>query len=213
MSRVGRGSAVLLLTAVWLSAVGPVMAGEPTDLIRQTTDQVFKILEDPQFQAPARQAERQELLHKIANQVFDWQEVGRRALGVHWRERTPQEREEFVRLFKDLVEDTYISRLEASASEKRDVQYVGEQIDGPRAVVRTNVVTRRNTQVPIEYRLHQVNGRWLIYDVLIEGISLVNNYRSQFNQIIGSSSYSELIRKMKAREGAELTGTPERKVQ
>jgi phospholipid transport system substrate-binding protein len=213
MSGVRRGWTMLLLSAVWLSAVGRVMAGEPTDLIRQTTDQVFKILEDPQFQTPNKQSERQERLHKIADQVFDWQEVARRALGVHWRERNPQEREEFVKLFKDLVEATYISRLEASAQEKRDVQYLDEQVDGSRAVVKTIVLTRRNQQVPLEYRLHNANGRWLIYDVLIEGISLVNNYRSQFNQIITSSSYNELIRKMKAREGAELTGSPERKVQ
>jgi phospholipid transport system substrate-binding protein len=132
---------------------------------------------------------------------------------VHWRERTPQEQQEFVGLFKDLVESTYINRLETSAQEKREIQYVGEQLDGSRAVVKTNVVTRRNQQVPIEYRLHKVDGRWLIYDVLIEGISLVNNYRAQFNRIITSSSYNDLIQKMKNRQGNELSGSPERKVQ
>jgi phospholipid transport system substrate-binding protein len=204
---------MLLLSAVWLSFIGLAMAGEPTDLIRQTTDQVLKILEDPQFQAPNRQAERQERLHKLADQVFDWQEIARRALAVHWRERTPQEQQEFVRLFRDLVEATYLNRLETAAQERRDIQYVGEQLDGPRATVKTNVLTRRNQQVPIEYRLHKVDGRWLIYDVLVEGISLVNNYRSQFNRIITSSSYQELVQKMKTRQGDEFTGGPERKVQ
>jgi phospholipid transport system substrate-binding protein len=213
MRGVVRGWTIFLLSAVWLSTIGLATGGEPTDLVRQITDQVFKILEDPQFQAPNRQAERQERLHKIADQAFDWQEVARRALAVHWRERTPQEQQEFVGLFKDLVETTYINRLETSAQEKRDIQYVGEQLDGPRAVVKTNVVTRRNQQVPIEYRLHKVDGRWLIYDVLIEGISLVNNYRSQFNRIITSSSYNDLIQKMKNRQGDELSGSPERKVQ
>jgi phospholipid transport system substrate-binding protein len=208
-----RGWTMLLLSAVWLNAVGLATAGEPTDLVRQTTEQVFKILEDPQFQDPARQAERRERLHKIADQVFDWQEMSRRALAVHWRERTPQEQQEFVRLFRDLVEGTYINRLESAIQEKREVQYVGEQIEGSRATVKTVVVTRRNQQVPIEYRLHQVDGRWLIYDVLVEGISLVNNYRSQFNRIITSSSYTALVQKMKNRQGDELSGTPERKVQ
>ena len=213
MRCVARGWTMLLLSIIWLSAIGLAMAGEPTDLIRQTTDQVLKILEDPQFQAPDRQAEKQERLHKLADQVFDWQEIARRALAVHWRERTPQERQEFVRLFRDLVETTYLNRLESAVQEKREIQYVAEQVDKSRAVVKTNVVTRRNQQVPIDYVLHQVDGRWLIYDVLVEGISLVNNYRSQFNRIITSSSYNELIQKMKTRQGNELSGSPERKVQ
>jgi phospholipid transport system substrate-binding protein len=213
MRGVARGWTMFLLSAVWLSALGLATAGEPTDLVRQITDQVLKILEDPQFQAPNRHAERQERLHKIAEQVFDWQEMARRALAVHWRERTPQEQQEFVRLFRDLVEGTYINRLESAIQEKREVQYVGEQVDGSRAAVKTNVVTRRNQQVPIEYRLQKADGRWLIYDVLVEGISLVNNYRSQFNRIITSSSYNDLVQKMKNRQGDELSGSPQRKVQ
>ena len=193
--------------------IGPATAGEPTDLVRQITDQVLKILEDPQFQDPNRQAERQERLHKIAEQVFDWQEMARRALARHWRERTPQEQQEFVTLFRDLVESTYLNRLESAVQEKREIQYVGEQVDGSRATVKTTVVTRRNQQVPIEYRLHNANGRWLIYDVLVEGISLVNNYRSQFDRIITSSSYNDLVQKMKNRQGDELSGSPQRKVQ
>lgn len=213
MRGVARGWTMFLLSAVWLSAVGLATAGEPTDVVRQITDQVLKILEDPQFQAPNRQAERQERLHKIAEQVFDWQEMARRALAVHWRERTPQEQQEFVRLFRDLVEGTYVNRLESSIQEKREIQYVGEQVDGSRATVKTAVVTRRNQQVPIEYRLQKADGRWLIYDVLVEGISLVNNYRSQFNRIITSSSYNDLVQKMKTRQGDELSGSPQRKVQ
>jgi len=213
MRGVARGWTMFLLSAVWLSAIGLATAGEPTDLVRQITDQVLKILEDPQFQAPNRHAERQERLHKIAEQVFDWQEMARRALAVHWRERTPQEQQEFVRLFRDLVEGTYINRLESAIQEKREIQYVGEQVEGSRAAVKTNVVTRRNQQVPIEYRLQKADGRWLIYDVLVEGISLVNNYRSQFNRIITSSSYNDLVQKMKNKQGDELSGSPQRKVQ
>ena len=213
MRGVTRGWTMFLLSAVWLSAIGLATAGEPTDLVRQITDQVLKILEDPQFQTPNRHAERQERLHKIAEQVFDWQEMARRALAVHWRERTPQEQQEFVRLFRDLVEGTYINRLESAIQEKREIQYVGEQVDGSRAAVKTNVVTRRNQQVPIEYRLQKADGRWLIYDVLVEGISLVNNYRSQFNRIITSSSYNDLVQKMKNRQADELSGSPQRKVQ
>jgi phospholipid transport system substrate-binding protein len=212
MRGVARGWTMFLLSAVWLSAIGMATAGEPTDLVRQVTDQVLKILEDPQFQAPNRQAERQERLHKIAEQVFDWQEMARRALAVHWRERTPQEQQEFVRLFRELIEGIYINRLESAIQEKREIQYVGEQVEGSRAAVKTIVLTKRNQQVPIEYRLSKVDGRWLIYDVFVEGISLVNNYRSQFNRIITSSSYNELVQKMKNKQVDEPSGSPERKV-
>jgi len=214
MRFVTRGWTILLLSAWWLSAVGLATAGEPTDMVRQTTDQVLKNLEDPKLQGADKQAERQERLRQISNQAFDWKEMAQRALATHWRERTPQQQQEFTALFRDLVERTYINRLETATQDKQDIQYVGEQIDGPRAVVKTNVVTKRNQPVPLEYRLHKADGRWLIYDVLIEGISLVNNYRSQFNRIISSSSYNDLVQKMKTRQGGdELSGSPERKVQ
>jgi phospholipid transport system substrate-binding protein len=213
MQAVVRGWIILFLSVFWLGTIGSASAGEPTEVIRQTTDQVLKILEDPTLQGPEKQAERQDRLHKISAQMFDWQEMARRALAVHWRERTPQQQQEFVGLFRDLVERTYMNRLETATQEKQDIQYVGEQMEGSRAVVKTNVVTRRNQQVPIEYRLQKTDGRWRIYDVLVEGISLVNNYRSQFNQIISSSSYDALVQKMKARQGDELSAGPDRKVQ
>jgi phospholipid transport system substrate-binding protein len=213
MRYVARGWVMPLLLAIWLSASGLATAGEPTDLVRQTTDQVLKILEDPALQGPDKQTERQGRLRKVADQAFDWQEMARRALAVYWRERTPQQQQEFVQLFRDLVERTYMNRLETATQEKQDIQYVGEQVDGSRAVVKTNVLTKRKQQVPIEYVLHKADGRWKIYDVLIEGISLVNNYRSQFNRIISSSSYNELVQKMKSRQADELSGSPPRKVQ
>jgi phospholipid transport system substrate-binding protein len=186
-------------------------AGEPTEVIRQTTDQVLRILEDPKLQGPDKRTVRQGQLHKISAQTFDWQEMARRALAVHWRGRTPQQQQEFVGLFRDLVEGVYMNRLETATQEKQDIQYVGEQVEGSRAAVKTIVITKRNQQIPIEYRLHKTDGRWLIYDVLVEGISLVNNYRSQFNQIISSSSYDALVEKMKSREVAEPTAGPGRK--
>jgi phospholipid transport system substrate-binding protein len=213
MRGVARGWVTLLIAPIWLSTLGLATAGEPTEVIRQITDQVLKILEDPNWQGPEKQRGRQDRLHQLSDQAFDWQEMARRALAVHWRERTPEERQEFVRLFRDLVERTYIQRLETATQEKQEIQYVGEQVDGSRATVKTIVLTKRNQQVPIEYRLHKANGRWRIYDVLVEGISLVNNYRSQFNRIISSSSYNELVQKMRARQGDELSSGPSRQVQ
>jgi phospholipid transport system substrate-binding protein len=212
MQSVVRGWTILLLSAFWLSTIGMASAGEPTDLVRQTTDQVLKILEDPKLQGPDKRAERQARLHELSEQAFAWQEMARRALATHWRERTPQQQQEFVGLFRDLVEGTYMNRLETATQEKQDIQYAGEQVDGSRAVVKTTVLTKRNQQVPIEYRLQKGDSRWQIYDVLVEGISLVNNYRSQFNQIISSSSYDALVQKMKSRQVEEPTASPGRKV-
>ena len=203
-----RGWKILLLSALWLGTMGAASAGEPTDLIRQTTDQVLRILEDPGLQGPAKQAERQARLHQIAEQAFDWEAMAQRALAVHWRGRSPQEQREFTELFRDLVERTYMNRLETATQEKQDIQYVGEQIEGSRAAVKTIVLTKRNQQVPLEYRLQKSDGSWKIYDVLVEGISLVNNYRSQFSQIISSSSYEALVQKMKSRDGSELSEGP-----
>ena len=213
MQSVVRGWMILLLSAVWLGTIGMAAAGEPTDVVRQTTDQVLKILEDPQLQGPDKRAERQARMHAISDRAFDWQEMARRALATHWRGRTPQQQQEFVGLFRDLVEGTYMNRLETATQEKQDIQYVGEQVEGSRATVRTNVLTKRNQQVPIEYRLQKGDGGWKIYDVLVEGISLVNNYRSQFNQIVNSSSYDALVQKMKSRQVEEPTTSSGRRGQ
>jgi phospholipid transport system substrate-binding protein len=202
---------IVVLSAAWLAFVGAASAGEPTDLIKRTTDQVLKILEDPQLQGPDKEAQRQQLLHQVAEEAFNWQEMARRALATHWRERTPEERQEFTGLFKDLVERTYMSRLEQAAAERRDIQYVGEQLDGSRAIVKTKAITTRNLEVPLDYRLSKVGDRWQIYDVMVEGVSLVNNYRSQFNRIITTSSFHALIERMKTREIEKAAGGPERK--
>jgi phospholipid transport system substrate-binding protein len=212
MQSVVRGWSIFILSVFWLSTIGIAAAGEPTNLIRQTTDQVLKILEDPKLQGPDKRAERQAQLHAISDQAFDWQEMARRALATHWRGLTPQQQQEFVGLFRDLVEGTYMNRLETATQEKQDIQYESEQqVDGSRVAVKTKVITKRNQQVPIEYRLQKEDGRWRIYDVLVEGISLVNNYRSQFNQIISSSSYDALVQKMKSRQVQEPTASSGRK--
>jgi phospholipid transport system substrate-binding protein len=205
--------AILVLGAVSLGCTGAVSAGEPTEIVKRTTDQVLKILEDPQLQGTGKEAQKQQLLRQVADEVFNWPEMARRALATHWRERTPEQRQEFVGLFRDLVERTYMNRLEQAVAERRDIQYLGEEVDGSRAVVKTKAITARNLEVPLDYRLSKVGDRWQIYDILVEGVSLVNNYRSQFNRIITTSSYDALIERMKAREIESAGGGQERRVQ
>lgn len=199
MRQIRRAGLIALLSVVGLASLGLTSGGEPTAVIKHTTGKMLEILENPQLQSPEKREARQEQLRQIADGVFDWEEMARRTLATHWRGRTPQQQKEFIDLFKELVQRSYMNRLEGAAEERQDILYLEEQRDGSRAAVKTKVVTKRNLEVPIEYRLHKPTERWQIYDVVIEGVSLVNNYRSQFNRIIVSSSYQDLIQRMKAK--------------
>jgi phospholipid transport system substrate-binding protein len=186
------GGIVALAAAASLSlfAGAPAWAG-PTDQLREYTDQVTKVLDDP---ALAR-GDRRAAVRKIAHEAFDVTETARRVLARHWQARTPAEREEFTLLFADLLERTYIARLDEYGGER--IRYVSESVDGELATVRARIVTRTGIEVPVESRMVRRGERWLIYDVLIENVSLVANYRSQFDRIVRSSSYEELVRRLK----------------
>lgn len=173
-------------------------AGAPTDQLRLQVDRVLKLLEDPALQAPDKARERRGAVRKVADEIFDFGETARRALGRHWAARTPEEREEFVRLFGDLLERSYISKIELYGGEK--IQYISDRIDGETALVQSKLLTKNGSEVPIEYRMLKKAERWLVYDVVIEGVSLVANYRTQFNKIIQTSSFQELVKKMKTRQ-------------
>jgi phospholipid transport system substrate-binding protein len=173
-------------------------AGAPTDQLKTQIDRVIKVLETVENKKDTKVQERRAAVRKIANEIFDFGETAQRSLARHWTSRTPAEREEFVRLFADLLERSYISRIELYGGEK--ITYVGETIDGDQAVVRTKLVTKQGTEIPVEYRMHLRDGKWLVYDVVIEGVSLIANYRAQFNKIITTSSYEELVKKMKTRQ-------------
>ena len=181
----------LTTAAVMLLLAGsPAWAG-PTDQLREYTDQVIKVLDD---QALARQ-DRRAAVRKIAHEAFDVTETAKRVLARHWQARTPAEREEFTQLFADLLERTYIARMDEYGGER--IRYVGESMDGDLATVRARIMTRTGTEVPVESRMVRRGERWLIYDVLIENVSLIANYRSQFDRIIRANSYEELIRRLK----------------
>jgi phospholipid transport system substrate-binding protein len=191
------------LLALVIATAAPVSAGEPTDQIRQRVDDVVKVLEDPAMKS--KPAERHAAVRKIAEDIFDYPDTARRALGPHWNPRTPQEREEFVRLFAELLDRAYIGKIELYQGEK--VRYVGDSVNGDDAIVKTRIVTKKGSEVPVDYRLHLKDGRWLVYDVIIEGVSLVSNYRTQFNKIVQTESYQALVQKLKAKE-AEPAASP-----
>ncbi len=190
---------VIPLIAVLVLAPGPeAWAGAPTEQLRAYTDQVLKILQNPSMTL----ADRREAVRNLAEQVFDVTETAKRALGQHWLQRSQAERDEFVKLFANLLEQTYIARIDEFGGEK--LAYVGEQIDGDRAVVRAKITTKNGTDVPVESRVLLKGNRWLIYDILIENLSLISNYRSQFDRVIRTASYDELVKRLQTK-GAFLS--------
>jgi phospholipid transport system substrate-binding protein len=179
--------------AVLVALAGTATAGPPTDQVRQYTDQVQKILGDP----AQRQTDKRVAVRKAAIEIFDINESAKRALGRHWQARTQAERDEFVQLFADLLERTYIGKIDLYGGER--LTYTSEAIDGDFATVRAKVITKQGTEVPVEARMLRRGERWLIYDIAIENVSLVSNYRSQFDRIIRSSSYQELVNRLKTK--------------
>jgi phospholipid transport system substrate-binding protein len=194
----------VMMAGVALAGPAPASAGAPSQQLRGQVDRVLKVLDDPALKKETRLAERRLVVRTIANEIFDFNETARRCLGTHWQARTAPERQEFARLFADLLERAYFGRIEQYSGEK--IEYVGESGDGDQATVRTRLVTKQGTAIPVDYRMHRTGERWLAYDVAIEGVSLVANYRAQFNRIVQSSGYEGLVTKLRAKhdEGAQL---------
>jgi phospholipid transport system substrate-binding protein len=187
-----------LTAATLLLLAGSPAWASPTDQLRVYTDQVIKVLDDPALARENRHA----AIRKLAHEAFDVTEAAKRVLARHWHARTPAEREEFAELFADLLELTYIARLDEYGGER--IRYVGESVDGELATVRARIVTRTGAEVPVESRMVRRGERWLIYDVHIENVSLIANYRSQFDRIIRGGSYEELVRRLKQKRGEFL---------
>lgn len=199
---------VVVLTVAMLAAFDPVAAGPPTEQLRAQMDGVVQVLEDPELKREGRQVERRAAIRRLANEIFDFSETARRSLGQHWQARTPAEREQFVRLYADLLERSYIGKIELYSGER--ILFVGDTIERDQATVRTRLQTKAGTEIPVDYRMHRVGDRWLTYDVAIEGVSMVANYRAQFNKIIQASGYASLVSKLteKQEQGLEADREP-----
>jgi phospholipid transport system substrate-binding protein len=171
-----------------------VSAASPGEEVRASVDKVVETLKDPRLRKNTEKW--RERIKQIIRERFDFSEMARRSLGPEWQRRTPEERREFVSLFIDLLERAYISAIEDVQS-ARDLR---EKIDGNYAEVNTKVVDRKGVEFSVDYRLHNIGSDWKVYDVLVENVSLVNNYRDQFNRILTRYSYEELIRRMKSKQ-------------
>ncbi|RLB82287.1 MAG: ABC transporter substrate-binding protein [Deltaproteobacteria bacterium] len=151
------------------------------------------------MKSPEEEPERRKLIRKAVDERFDWEEMAKRTLGRHWRKRTEKEKKEFIYLFGKLLERTYLDRVEGYSGER--VVYVGDRIQGDYAIVKVKILTAQDTEIPVLYRMKKKDDKWLVYDITIEGVSLINNYRTQFNNILVRSSFKTLIEKIKAKVG------------
>jgi phospholipid transport system substrate-binding protein len=186
---------VMFCTILSFSMSLHAWAKGPMEEIKETTDKIISIVTDPSLKAPAKEAERKALIRKTVDEICDWEEMSRRSLGRYWAQRTDREKKEFVQLFGELIERTYIDKVEGYSGQK--VNYLGEKIDGDYAQVDVRVVTTKNTEVPVIYKLRKKDSRWWVYDIVIQGVSFVQNYRTQFYDMLASSSYQDVVRKLK----------------
>jgi len=184
----------MVLLALWGAA--HVAADSVTDRLRPEIERVLETLDDPTLKPAAKAAERRQALREVTDGLFDWAEMAHRVLGQHWDARSEAERAEFAELFRGLIERAYLAKFERYGGEK--IAYAGESVEGEQATVRTRVLTRQG-EVAIDYRLSARGDRWLIYDVVVDGISLTANYRAQFNEVLTKFSYQELVKRIRAR--------------
>jgi phospholipid transport system substrate-binding protein len=201
---------VVAVSIALISAPAPSLAGEPTDQVRGAIDRVLEILKKKDLQAKERKAERRTLLREEISKAFDFDEMAKRSLGPAWRERTPEERKEYVALFRQVLENSYLGKVEAYQGEK--IKYVKDTVqDGRFATVETFIVTGKGQEIPLNYRMTKEKSEWRVYDVVIEEISLVNNYRSQFGAILQKSSFKDLLARLREMINTSDSGSGNKK--
>ena len=186
-----RGVAAVILLIGGASAEP---GGAATEAVRSTINEVIRILKDAELKKPGRAEERRLLLEKVIGDRFNYDEMARRSLGAQWNKLSDKERQEFVDLFKGLLSGSYVDKIEGYSGEQ--VHYLNERLEADYAEVLTKVASDK-TEIPLDYRLLNKSGDWRVYDVVVDGVSLVNNYRSQFTKIIRESSYADLLEKLR----------------
>ena len=188
-----------IIMAVLLAAAGTATAASPTETVQTAVQQVFSQPGGPAVKTVST-AQRRADIRKITESLFDFNEMSERSLGGAWTQASPAERQEFIRLFSTLIATAYMGRIEQYAGEP--ITYVGERVDGDEAAVQSRVVTPKGSEIGIEYRLYRADGRWTVYDIYVDGISLVGSYKSQFNRIIQRGSFADLLKQLRLKVGS-----------
>jgi phospholipid transport system substrate-binding protein len=194
------GKAFMAWLLVASAVAAPTMG--PREIVEAAVSRVVLAIQrvgiessDPARPSRLAMEQRRVEVRRVATDLFDFDEISRRALSRHWTARSLEEQAEFVRLFTDLLERTYLGRIESYSGER--IVYMGETVDGPFATVRSKVVTRRRGETPLDYRLHLRDGRWKVYDVLIDHVSFVATYRSEFSRILQREPYTALVERLR----------------
>jgi phospholipid transport system substrate-binding protein len=188
-----------IIMAVLLASAGSSATAGPTETVREAVQQVFS-QPDGSAVKKVSTAERRADIRKVAESLFDFPEMSRRALGPAWDTVSPAEKEEFVRLFTNLIANAYMGKIEQYAGEP--ITYQDERVDGDEASVRSRVVTPKGSEVGIEYRLYRTADRWAVYDLNVDGVSLLGSYKAQFNRLLQRGSFVELLKQLRQKAGS-----------
>jgi phospholipid transport system substrate-binding protein len=175
--------------------IASVACATPTEDVKKTVDEVVHIVADKEMKK--NDVKRRQALKKTISTIFDYPEMAKRSLGKHWNVRTAAEKKQFAELFATLLENSYAGKIESYNNEK--IVYIKDIVEDEYAEVKSKVVTASRDEFTLDYRLFKQNGKWMVYDVIIEGVSLVSNYRSQFNKIITSNGYDKLVKKLQSK--------------
>jgi phospholipid transport system substrate-binding protein len=179
----------------FLLATSFLWAGEPTERIRASVDTGLQVVNDPRLQSADKKKERNDRLREIVYSLFDFNEMAKRSLGSYWRKLNPQQQQEFVPAFRDFLEKIYADRVDLYNGQK--AIFLKEVVDRDYAEVYSKIVNKKGTEIAVIYKMRRADGGWKVYDVAVENISLVNNYRAQFSRLMANSSFEELMKKMK----------------
>jgi phospholipid transport system substrate-binding protein len=193
-----------IATWLFITAAAASSAVTPRELVQSAVIRVLTVLEEPQVKGeptpagrPVNDRVRLEV-RRIAADLFDFEEIARRALSRHWAGRSREEQQEFIGLFTELLERSYVGKIEAYSGER--IVYTGEAVDGDYATVRSRINIKQRRETALDYRLHRTGGRWKVYDVVVDGVSFVSTYRSEFNRVIQASGYDELLDRLRKKQ-------------
>jgi phospholipid transport system substrate-binding protein len=197
---------LFIITVFCLNIVLPVVvkASVVTEEVKRTVEEVIKIVTDKELKKPANEEKRRKELKAAIGRIFDYREMAKRSMAVHWKTLTPAQQNDFTGLFATLLENSYAGKIESYNQEK--VVYDKELVEGNYAQVNSRIITPKRDEYSLDYRLLKEGNKWMVYDVVIEGVSLVSNYRTQFNKIINEQGYNELVKKMRTK--SEEIGNP-----
>ena len=191
---------------MWLALPASVLAGEATDRVRGELNRITAIVRDPTLQGAAKEDERKARVKELIWQWFDVKEMARRSLAGHWAKRSEEERKDFAELFGDLFVESY-TRLVVDHLGDQRVIYLPESVDGGVATVQTKFLSKRDEPSFVDFAMFRRDGIWAAYDVVIDEVSIVKTYRTQFNKIIQTQSYEALVKKMRLKQESEGLGT------